>query len=41
MIKVLTHKTKLIDQLELIQNTNILDYGCGRDDFIELILRSN
>ncbi|MBA2649989.1 MAG: methyltransferase domain-containing protein [Legionella sp.] len=41
MTKVLSHKTKLIGQLGSIQHTNILDYGCGRGDFIELILMSN
>lgn len=41
MTKVLAHKIKLIDQLGLIQNTSILDYGCGQGDFVELLLRMN
>ncbi len=38
MIKVITHKKQLIDELGDITNAQILDYGCGAGDFIELLL---
>ncbi|WP_419419011.1 methyltransferase domain-containing protein [Legionella sp. D16C41] len=38
MEKVLSHKKKLIAELGNISDTKILDYGCGRGDFIELLL---
>ncbi|MDF3033659.1 MAG: methylase involved in ubiquinone/menaquinone biosynthesis [Alphaproteobacteria bacterium] len=41
MKKVILHKQKLIDLLSLGDNNFILDYGCGRGDFIELLLEQN
>jgi ubiquinone/menaquinone biosynthesis C-methylase UbiE len=38
MKKVLTHKQKLISLLGDCKNACILDYGCGKGDFIDLIL---
>lgn len=35
---VLAHKIKLLERLGNIKNTRILDYGCGRGDFIKLLL---
>lgn len=39
-MKTLSHKQKLIDLLGDYENTAILDYGCGKGDFIELLLIS-
>lgn len=38
MEKVIAHKKRLIAELGDISNTIILDYGCGKGDFIKLLL---
>jgi ubiquinone/menaquinone biosynthesis C-methylase UbiE len=40
-MKTLAHKQKLIDLLGDCENAVILDYGCGKGDFIKLLLSSN
>lgn len=39
--RVLSHKQKLIDLLADCKDADILDYGCGKGDFIELLLNSD
>lgn len=41
MTKVLSHKMKIIQQLGSLNDARILDYGCGRGEFIELLLVEN
>ena len=41
MDKILSYKQRIIDQLGNIKDSVILDYGCGRGDFINLLLKSN
>ncbi len=41
MTKVLSHKKKIITHLGQLNGATILDYGCGRGDFIELLLSSD
>jgi len=38
MTRVLTYKKDLVAMLGETENANILDYGCGSGDFIELLL---
>lgn len=38
MSEVISHKQKLIQLLDNCGNTTILDYGCGKGDFISLLL---
>lgn len=38
MIKVMSHKKKLISMLGDTNGCTVLDYGCGRGDFVELLL---
>lgn len=37
-MKILAHKQKLIDLLGDCENAAILDYGCGKGDFIQLLI---
>ena len=36
----ISHKQKLIDLLQNCKGATILDYGCGRGDFINILLNS-
>ena len=38
MAKVMTHKKQLLNELGDVTNAQVLDYGCGAGDFIELLL---
>lgn len=39
MLNILAYKQKLLDLLGVLTDATVLDYGCGRGDFIELILK--
>ena len=38
MTKILFYKQQLLDALGLLQDASVLDYGCGKGDFIKLLL---
>ncbi|HAT8178954.1 TPA: methyltransferase domain-containing protein, partial [Legionella pneumophila] len=40
MVKLASHKKKLLSMLGDIKGCNVLDYGCGRGDFVALLLNS-
>lgn len=41
MTKILFYKQQLLEALGPLQDTSVLDYGCGKGDFIKLLLKMN
>lgn len=41
MTKILFYKQQLLDSFGSLQDASILDYGCGKGDFIKLLLEMN
>jgi len=41
MTKILFYKQQLLEALGPLQDASVLDYGCGKGDFIKLLLEMN